>query len=45
MAQPKKTHMQVYESDLERLRKIAKKEKRTMLVMFELLIDHWEDKK
>ncbi len=39
-----KIHVQVYVSDRNRLKKIADKEKRTMLVMFSMVLDKWEGK-
>jgi len=43
--QSDKTHLQVHREQLDRFRKIAKTEERTLLIMFKLMIDNWEDKK
>jgi len=37
-----KTHMQIFKSDKDRFKKLADDEKRTMLVMFSMLLDNWE---
>ncbi len=40
-----KTHMEVLKSDKARFKSLAVKEKRTMLVMFGILLDKWDKKK